>query len=244
MEELAQWCENLRLSQKEGGELDIDPEAAEAGLVMVEKFLTKRRINLEAVVHALNPIWKTTENFEVEDDGDNTALLVFRNEEDLDRVPWPSPWTFNKYLLVLHKLGLRESVSSLPFDRAPFWVQIHGLPMRQQTKTTGEHLGGSLGEVVMVDVRGQGFSMGKFLQVRVDINIFEPLCRGRMVRMGGPMPVWVDFRYERLSIFCYWCGKLDHDDRDFPLWIQSKESLGLEDKQFGLWLQAKPKRLQ
>lgn len=74
----------------------------------------------------------------------------------------------------------------------------------------------------MVDVRGQGFSMGKFLRVRVDIDIFEPLCRGRMVRMGGPMPVWVD------------C----------PLWIQSKESLGLEDKQFGTWLQAKPKRLQ
>ena len=102
--------------------MDIDPEAAEAGLVVVKKLLTKRRINLEAVVHALNPIWKTTKNSEVKDDGDNTVLFVFRNEEDLDRVPWSSPWTFDKYLLVLHKLGPRESVSSLSLDRAPFWV--------------------------------------------------------------------------------------------------------------------------
>ena len=49
--------------------MDIDLEAIEAGLVVVEKFLTKRRINLEAVVHALNPIWKMTKNSEVEDDG-------------------------------------------------------------------------------------------------------------------------------------------------------------------------------
>ena len=108
----------------------------------------------------------------------------------------------------------------------------------------GECLGGSLGEVVKVDVREQGFSMGKFLRVRVDINISEPLCKGRMVRMGGPTLVWVDFCYERLPIFCYWCGKLDNDDRDCPLWIQSKESLGPKDKQFGPWLRAESKRLQ
>jgi len=122
MEELAQWCENLRLTEKEGEELDIDPEAAEAGLVVVKKLLTKRRINLEAVVHALNPIWKMTKNSKVEDDGDNTALFVFRNEEDLDRVLWSSPWTFDKYLLVLHKLGPGELVSTLSLDKAPFWV--------------------------------------------------------------------------------------------------------------------------
>ena len=108
----------------------------------------------------------------------------------------------------------------------------------------GECLGGSLGEVVKVDVREQGFSMGKFLRVRVDINFSEPLCKGRMVRMGGPTLVWVDFCYERLPIFCYWCGKLDNDDRDCPLWIQSKESLGPKDKQFGPWLRAESKRLQ
>ena len=88
---------------------------------------------------------------------------MFRNEEDLNRVPWSSPWTFDKYLLVFHKLGPGELVSTLPFDRAPFWVQIHGWLMRQLTKATGECLEGSLGEVVKFDFKERGFSMGKFL---------------------------------------------------------------------------------
>ena len=88
---------------------------------------------------------------------------MFRNEKDLDRVLWSSPWTFDKYLLVLHKLGPGELVSTLHFDRAPFWVQIHGWLMRQLTKATGECLEGSLGEVVKFDFKERGFSMGKFL---------------------------------------------------------------------------------
>ncbi|KAK7828558.1 hypothetical protein CFP56_030115 [Quercus suber] len=65
-----------------------------------------------------------------------------------------------------------------------------------------------------------------------------------MVRIGGAPPKWVDFRYERLPIFCYWCGKVDHDERDCTQWLRSKESLRAEDKQFGAWLRASQDRLQ
>ena len=76
------------------------------------------------------------------------------------------------------------------------------------------------------------------------MDITQPLCRGRMVRIGGNPSRWVDFRYERLPIFCYWCGKVDHDERDCIQWIQSKETLRSEDKQFGAWMRASPDRLQ
>ena len=55
--------------------------------------------------------------------------------------------------------------------------------------------------------------------------------------MGG-------FLLRTIPIFCYWCGKLDHDDRDYPFWIDSKESLVIEDRQFGPWLLANMERLQ
>lgn len=80
--------------------------------------------------------------------------------------------------------------------------------------------------------------MAKYLRVRVSIDILELLCRGRKACIGSTSLTWVDFWYERLSIFCYWCEKLDRDDRDCSLWIQSKESLGLEDRQYGPWLEA------
>ena len=36
----------------------------------------------------------------------------------------------------------------------------------------------------------------------------------------------------------YWCGRLDHDERDCPLWIESKSSLKPQDKQFGPFMRA------
>ena len=95
-----------------------------------------------------------------------------------------------------------------------------------------------------VDVGSKRFSIGKYLRVRLTINILKPLCRGRVVCMGGTKQGWVDFRYECLPIFCYWCGKLDHDDRDRSLWIDSKESLEMEERKFGPWLRTDTKWLQ
>ena len=244
MEELSKRCEKLQLTEHEIEQVDLDVVEVTEGWVLAGKFLSKRRINLEAVVKALKPTWKTTENFEIQDVGDNTTLFLFQNEEDMNRVLWASPWSFDKYLLVLQKLGKGDFVSSLSFDKTSFWIQIHGLPLRMQTTKVAKKITDSMGVIKKVDVGPMGFSVGKYLRLRLTIDISKPLCRGRVVRMGGNEKGWVDFPYKRLPIFCYWCGKLDHDDRDFLLWIDSKESLVLEERQFGPWLRVDSGRLQ
>lgn len=217
MEELSNRYEKLQLTEQEEEKVDLDDEEVAGGWVLTGKFLSKRHVNLEAIVKVLKPIWKMTENFEVQYAGDTTTLFLFHKEEDMNRVLWASPWSFDKYLLVLHKFGKGDAVSTIRFDRSPFWIQIHGLPMRMQTKEVAEKIVGPMGTIEKMDVEPRGFSMGKYLRARVTIDISKPLCRGRAVRMGGTEKGWVDFCYERLPIFCYWCGKLDHDNRDCPL---------------------------
>ena len=39
---------------------------------------------------------------------------------------------------------------------------------------------------------------------------------------------------------CYWCGCLNHNDKDCSIWINSKGTLCDESKQFGPSLQALP----
>lgn len=68
------------------------------------------------------------------------------------------------------------------------------------------------------------------------MDITQPLCQGRWVRIGESAVTWVDFKYERLPIFCYWCGKVYHDKQDYLQWIRSKETLRTEEKQFDQWL--------
>ena len=65
-----------------------------------------------------------------------------------------------------------------------------------------------------------------------------PLSRGQKVRLGEYGLKWVDFKYERLPIFSYLCGRINHDERDCLQGFRSKETLRLEEKQFGPWLRA------
>ena len=130
-------------------------------------------------------------------------MFLFQEKENLDRVLLLRPWSF----------GLR--------------------------------IGESLGLVEKVDVDEKGFCLDNNLRISVSMdislllwisvsmNISLLLCQGRFVRMGDLLPKWVDFRYERLPIFCYWCGVMDHDKRDCMLWMCSKESLRAKNNQYG-----------
>ena len=45
--------------------------------VLAGKFFTKWRVNLESVAWVLRLVWKTTQNVEISDLGDNRALFLF-----------------------------------------------------------------------------------------------------------------------------------------------------------------------
>ena len=122
MEEIAKRREKLKLTEHEAEQVVLEEEEVNEGWVLAGKFLSKRRINLEAVVKALKPIWKTKENFVVQDTRDNTTLFLFQKEEDMNRVLWASPWSFDKYLPFLHKLGKGDSISTISFNGSSFWL--------------------------------------------------------------------------------------------------------------------------
>ena len=78
---------------------------------------------------------------------------------------------------------------------------------------------------LMYQVPTTGILLGKCIRVRGKIDITKPLCHGRFMKFGGSNWCWVSFRYERLPIFCYWCRKLNHDEKDCRIWIRSNRSL-------------------
>ena len=80
---------------------------------------------------------------------------------------------------------------------------MHNLPLRHMNKTTAEAIGKTLGTVEQVDSSSIGECQGRYLRVRIQIDITQPLCRGRMVNISEAEPEWVAFQYEKLPIFCY-----------------------------------------
>ncbi|KAL6980704.1 hypothetical protein U1Q18_022340 [Sarracenia purpurea var. burkii] len=62
---------------------------------------------------------------------------------------------------------------------------------------------------------------------------------GMRLSMGNSEPLWVDFKYERLPLFCYHCGIIGHNENECE-----KLSIGVQreakrDQQYGHWLRAR-----
>ena len=97
-------------------------------------------------------------------------------------------------------------------------------------------------DTVCQSIGGVEEDEGRFMRVKVNLDIPLPLCNGRVITLENGNKHWVSFRYERLPNICYWCGRLDHDDKDCALWINSKGSLSSKEKQYNQKLRASPYR--
>ncbi|XP_050253663.1 uncharacterized protein LOC126699735 [Quercus robur] len=238
MDDLKGRCARLSLHKKERQTIPLTPVLENNNKVLVAKLFTKRRLNVEALSRTLKSMWRFAQDFEVRDLASNTVLLLFTHEADVQKVISQGPWSFDKYLIGLYQPSAFQSVDDAKFVTSPFWIQIHNLPLSRINKVNATDIGNTIGRVVQVDASPSGECRGRCIRVRILIDIEQPLCRGRYVDLDGSDPHWISFQYERLPIFCYWCGCLNHDERDCKIWIDSGESLQKSDQQYGPWLKA------
>ncbi|XP_075640492.1 uncharacterized protein At4g02000-like [Castanea sativa] len=163
--------------------------------------------------------------------------LSEREGDEIYRILSNEPWSFDKSLVVLQKYDRLTPLSDLPLDKSSFWVQVHNIPIGFRNKSVAEDIYSSIG-VIDRSITVTECECGSYIRVRATLDVFQPLCRGRIIKFEGGEKVWVNFRYERLPNICYWCGYFDQGDRDCDLWIQSKGTLKLESQQFGSWIRA------
>lgn len=130
MDDLAEQCECLSFNTGESNTVTLSPTVEDNSKVLVAHLFTKRRFSIEALSRTLRSMWRSVQNFEIQDLGSNTALLLFENEADSLKILAQGLWSFDKYLMGLYKPKEDESVDDATFDGVSFWVQIHNLPIR------------------------------------------------------------------------------------------------------------------
>ena len=72
-------------------------------------------------------------------------------------------------------------------------------------------VGSRLGTVEEVEWRNRKDDINMFMRVCVGLPITKPLRRGGFVAGSDGEKMWVSFKYERLPMFCHFCGILGHD---------------------------------
>ena len=164
-------CDRMSLTAKEGDRVDLSDSQEVVGGLLVAKFLTKRVINIEAVMRTLKPLWRSVHGFTGRDMGNNRMKFLFTDTADMERVLANGPWSFDKYLILLKRFEDDQSFSEVVFDSCSFWVQIHDLPIRCMTSVVCGKIGNTLGLVEQVEEFAEGRGGRNFMRVRVQLDI-------------------------------------------------------------------------
>ncbi|GER30908.1 HERV-K_19q12 provirus ancestral Gag polyprotein [Striga asiatica] len=82
---------------------------------------------------------------------------------------------------------------------------------------------------------------GRIIKVLATIDLEKPLLRGTTISLGGRTRL-VDFKYEQLMGFCYYCGLVGHSERGCEKEHVDIQKEVVTEGQYGDWLRAYDRR--
>lgn len=92
-------------------------------------------------------------------------------------------------------------------------------------------------DVIDVIIPKSGSKKGRQLKILAEINLEKPFMRGAKIKFQG-QEVWVDFKYEYMALFCFYCGKVGHSKRACSKRVEDAKKGKLSGGQYGDWLKA------
>ena len=170
--------------------------------------------------------------------GSNLFQFKFKTEFEFERVLKGGPWTFDNQVLLLHKWQLGMTMKNVRFESVSLWVQIWDAPFDMVSPIVAIEIGRHMGVVEEVEKRCNKDGQNLFMRVKVAIPIVKPIHRGGFLAGLGGQKVWTTFKYERLPMFCHYCGLLGHDIKHCANYFVPMKFGKEVQLQYGDWLKA------
>ncbi|GER32678.1 RNA-directed DNA polymerase [Striga asiatica] len=218
----------FKLSDKEENGLQIEEEDFALALKdckqsLIGKVYGDKKINFSGLKATLRNIWVTQKQFSMRNIGTNLFQFIFQTVEDKLKVLHGKTWSFDGQYLLLKEWD----PNATDFTREEEKIKIR----------MGLKIGGIIGKVLNVQTPGAGSPHGNLIQVQVELNLREAIPRGTKLKLGTETR-WVDFRYENLQSFCFYCGLIGHVDKNCPEKRDDLTRKMLNFGQYGDWLRA------
>ncbi|KAK6157964.1 hypothetical protein DH2020_005278 [Rehmannia glutinosa] len=193
-------------------EQDVFRSKAECTRSLIGKIFGTRKVNFTGLRNTMSSIWHTKETFTVREIGMNLFQFVFYSQEDKLKVLKGKTWTFdNQYLILrewsddaLDKIGTMNSVE--------MWIQIWNVPYHWLSVETGRKIGSKFLSISDIFIPDTGNIKGRHIKILAEVNLEKPLLRGTTIKFGNEA-YWIDFRYENLQSFCFYCGLVGHGEK-------------------------------
>jgi hypothetical protein len=173
----------------------------------------------------------------IKDVGENKFFFSFNHPMGKKRALEDGPWMTGHSLLVMVPFNGKKALEVVNFHHIPIWIHVSKLLMWMMNRKVAEIIGNEVGEFMDVDDEENGTAVGRYLRVKVQIDIRRPLMRGvTMEEEGTDAEKWCPFEYEFLPEFCHCCGIIGHTDRVCTL------ANPTGTKQYGGWLRVLPSK--
>ncbi|XP_040987678.1 uncharacterized protein LOC121235396 [Juglans microcarpa x Juglans regia] len=238
MDKLHEMWENLQLNEEEGVAIDIEVEGIPKVLhkgdrSLISKIWSDRQIGKNIIETTMAKVWRLSKPAIFIEMGKNIFVITFATHADKNRVMSGRPWFFDGQMFVLKVFDGYTPLNKMSFDDVVLWVQFHNLPLFGMSWECGERMGSSLGVVEEVEVDGDDVGWGRFLRVKILLNLKKPLAKGWgwTITLQG-LKTWIPIQYEKLPRFCLKCGRIVHEEKGCPVPILMETS----NRQFGSWL--------
>ncbi|CAL1357765.1 unnamed protein product [Linum trigynum] len=195
---------------------DTVPNQQGGSLRLVGRMFGERDVNKRAMIGMINGIWSNFCEPTVQDiqKTANTFVFIFNRKEEMDRAWEGRPWQVSGNTLQLKKWEDSIRPLNINFDLADYWIQVHGIPDHKRTASNIESAVAMFPKIHGIDLRGLNPDRYmEFVRVFVQVDHTRPLPPGSYCTTDG-VREWLGFRYEKLYLLCYYCGRQGHVKQD------------------------------
>lgn len=208
---------------------------------LIGKIFGEKRANFQGVKNAMMKLWQHRGLCRVVSLTQNIYQFIFKEAGDREMVMQGRPWLFDNYLLVLHYWVENLKWTDICFNSSPMWIQVWHIFAHWSSIETGRKIGNKLREVKDIRLVEAGGADEHVLKILAVLDLTKPLQRGTKLKYRQSER-WVEFRYEQLPIFCFYCGLIGHNERLCLKRGKDVECGCVSTDQFGYWLKTGPRK--
>lgn len=187
-------------------------------------------------------LWRPVRGLFVKELEVNRFLFQFFHEFDIQRVIDGSPWTFNRSPLLIERLLEGENPRTKKIYALAIWVQVYDLRPGFFSTRILEVCGNFIGSFLSSFPSNFTGIWREFLRFRVVLDTEKPLIRRLKFSGANGEFFWVNFKYERLPIFRFYCGMLGHGEKFCSMFLDEPNMAA--ERFFGDFMRAPDRRIQ
>jgi 14-3-3 protein epsilon len=204
---------SIHEEEEEGFALDFEEEGDEQVNLkwcLIGRFLCERPIHFKSMKVRMADLWRPVKGVTIKEARAGLFLFSFAHPLDMEAVLNGGPWTFDNNMLLLERVQLGMQIESIPLFYTDFWVQIHNLPAGLMKEMVGVKLGSYIGTFMEYDKNNNTSFWRQYMRVRVKVDVRQPLKKDTKVKDREGNWCTVNFKYEKLGVFCFVCGIMGH----------------------------------